>query len=124
MKIINKNFLILYFFHLTLSSFFNYLSYTPVLKELHNQKGIWNFMRDSSLYHNESLILLNYLQLNDFYNFFINFNAHINTKIIALLYFITSINMPIIYIPFHSLLWVITVIIIFKTTYINRSLWE
>ena len=31
-------------------------------------------------------------------------------------YFITSINMPIIYIPFHSLLWVITVIIIFKTT--------
>ena len=73
-------------------------------------------MRDSMLYHNESLILLNYLQTNNFYKYLIFFNEHINTKVISLIYYLTSFNSPITYIPFHSLLWVSSVLLIFYST--------
>ncbi len=116
MKILNRNIFLLYFFHLSLSIFFNYLSYSSFLKDLHNSNGTWNFMRDSLLYHNEALILLNYLETSNFYKYFISFNEHINTKIISLLYYLTTLSLPIIYVPFHSLLWVTSVVLIFYST--------
>ena len=116
MKILNRNIFLLYFFHVTLSIFFNYLSYSSFLKDLHNSNGTWNFMKDSLLYHNEALILLNYLETSNFYQYFISFNEHINTKIISLLYYLTSLSLPIIYAPFHSLLWVTSVVLIFYST--------
>ncbi len=116
MKKLNRYFFLLYFFHLTLSVIFNSLSYSSFLKNLHNGNGTWNFMRDSILYHNESLILLNYLQTNNFYKYFIFFNEHINTKVISLIYYLTSFNSPITYIPFHSLLWVSSVLLVFYST--------
>ncbi len=116
MKKLNRYFFLLYFFHLTLSVIFNSLSYSSFLKNLHNGNGTWNFMRDSALYHNESLILLNYLQTNNFYKYFIYFNEHINTKVISLIYYLTSFNSPVTYIPFHSLLWVFSVMLVFFGT--------
>ena len=104
MKKLNKYLFLLYFFHVLLSFFFNYLSYSSFLNHLHNSNGTWNFMKDSLLYHNESLILLNYLETNNFIKFITSFNEHINTKIIASFYYLTSYSLPIIYIPFHSLL--------------------
>ena len=70
-------------------------------------------MKDSLLYHNESLILLNYLETNNFIKFITSFNEHINTKIIASFYYLTSYSLPITYIPFHSLLWVTSVFLIY-----------
>ena len=118
MKLITKNFFVLYFLHLFLSLCFNVISYSPFLRNLHNQKGIWNFMKDSSLYHAESLILLNHLYERNFIEFITTYNEHINTKFIAFFYAVFQLKIPIAFIPFHSLLWVFTVLLVFRTTLI------
>ena len=77
MKKLNKYLFLLYFFHV-ITFFLIFIIF--FLNHLHNSNGTWNFMKDSLLYHNESLILLNYLETNNFIKFITSFNEHINTK--------------------------------------------
>ena len=116
MFLIKNKFFLLYFFHIFVSVLFNAISYTSFLNSLHNGRGIWNFMRDTILYHNESLILLNYLKELDLYNYFLFYNEHLHTKIISILYYITNFHYPASYIPFHSLIWTLSVLFLYKST--------
>ena len=116
MFLIKNKFFLLYFFHIFVSVLFNAISYTSFLNSLHNGRGSWNFMRDTILYHNESLILLNYLKELDLYNYFLFYNGHLHTKIISILYYITNFHYPASYIPFHSLIWTLSVLFLYKST--------
>ena len=108
-------FLIFITFHIILSACFTLISYSNLLSHLHDQQGIWYFARDSYLYHAEAIILKDYLANNDFYNFFNSFNNHFNVKIISFFYYIFGIDKPFVYIPFNSILWSTSILLVFNT---------
>ena len=107
--------LVLLIFHLIISVSLFVLANSEYLSYLHNGSGVWNFAKDSNLYHKEALISLEYIQQSNWSGWWNVFPTHHNVKLISLSYWLTGYSSPISFSVFNSLTWSISVLLIFNT---------
>ena len=55
---------LLIFSHIAISGFLYLIANSDFLSHLHNGEGFWNFAKDSTIYHKEAIIQLEYLKID------------------------------------------------------------
>jgi len=83
---------------------------------MHNGQGVWWVSADTFVYQQEALIQLEYLKNSNWTGWFTSFNNHINVKIVSLSYWIFGTNNPISLSFTNALIWVFSIILIFKSS--------
>jgi hypothetical protein len=117
-------------FHIFVACLMSWIAHTSFLSHLHgglsttaiNQPGLWNFARDSILYHNETAPFINAINSGDwskwwsgeFGSIIIN-ETHMHVKWLALLYWLTGEENPLLFEIINSVTWVTSVVLIFLT---------
>ena len=103
-------------FHLTISYIFIFIANSNFLEHLHNGEGFWNFAIDATLYHKEALIQVEYLREREWLSWFFSFPNHQNVKAISIAYWITGSSNQFSFAFVNSLIWVFSILLIFKST--------
>ena len=107
----------LFLFHVFIASVMAWLSYSPYLATLHNGAGFWKFSIDSTLYHQEAISLLEYLNSGDFNEWWLGYPRHKHVRFIALVYWVFGDTYPLLFELVNSFVWVISVVLIYRATY-------
>ena len=107
---------LLIFFHIAFSGFLALIASSDFLSHLHNGEGFWNFAKDSTLYHKEAIIQLQYLKDSDWVRWFLSFPDHQNVKLISLSYWVSGYSIPFSYALVNAVIWLLSVILIFKSS--------
>ena len=107
---------LLIFFHIAFSGFLALIASSDFLSHLHNGEGFWNFAKDSTLYHKEAIIQLQYLKDSDWVRWFLSFPNHQNVKLISLSYWVSGYSIPFSYALVNAVIWLLSVILIFKSS--------
>jgi hypothetical protein len=111
----------LFIFHIALASTMHWLAHSPYFTHLHNGQGFWNFARDSTLYQDEALTLLDTLNSGNWEQWWAGIDLpnnnrqikHAHVKWITLIYWISGEKSPLIFEIVNSATWVISVILVF-----------
>jgi hypothetical protein len=116
----------LFFFHITVACMMFWLAHSPFFSHLHNGQGFWNFAIDSTLYHKEAVQLVPALNSGDWSKWWnSSFGddiahqvSHAQVKWIALTYWVTGKEVPLLFELFNSVTWVSSVVIIYLAAHI------
>jgi hypothetical protein len=103
-------------FHMFLSVIFSSIAHSSIAANLHNGEGVWNFARDSTLYHREAIIETQLLNDGLWLEWLNSHKYHFNTKAISILYWLTNIKNPLIFELVNGPLWVISIVSIYKSS--------
>ena len=114
-KNLTITFFVLVIFHALLSAIFFFIANTNYFTSLHNSQGFWHFASDSILYHNEALNSKILLQNSDWIGWFNSYIGHVHVKYIALLYWLSGIDLPIIFEAVNGPIWACSILLIFRS---------
>ena len=114
----------LFIFHYSISVLLYFISYSEFLSFLHNSQGVWYVTRDVAMFHEQAIRVADYFSEGKIglYEFLKNripdiYNSNSNIKWQGLLYWITGVKKPIIFIIITSTCWPFCIILCKKTFY-------
>ena len=105
---------ILMSFHAVIAIVFFVIANSEHLSHLHNGAGIWNFARDATLYHKESIDMVSLLRNYEWIAWWLSYPYHQNVKLISLTYWLTGYSVPISFEIVNAMVWSLSVILIYK----------
>ena len=111
-------YLFLFLFHASVAVLLYLIANSDFLAHLHNGEGFWNFSRDSTLYHAESVQMVEYLRNGEWRAWFSSFPYHHNVKIVSIIYWLTGTTSPISYEIVNGTVWALSVVITFRLSYL------
>ena len=83
-------FVFLLLFHIIISVILFGVANTEYFSNFHNGEGFWNFAKDSTLYHQESINLITYLEKSAWLDWWHLYPGHMHVKLASLIYCITG----------------------------------
>jgi len=107
---------LLFLFHMFVAVIFSLVAYSSIASNFHNGDGLWNFARDSTLYHTEAIHLVQMINESAWLEWWESYTYHYNVKLISLIYWVTGYNLPITFELINSLMWVISVVAIYASS--------
>lgn len=108
---------LLLLFHVLISVAFSLVAYSSsIALHLHDGNGLWNFSRDSTLYHKEAQDLVQLITESDWLSWWELYPYHYNVKLISLVYWATGYNLPIVFELINGPIWVISIIAIYASS--------
>ena len=81
-------FVFLLLFHIIISVILFSVANTEYFSSLHNGEGLWNFARDSTLYHKEAINLTSYIEKYEWFDWWHLYPDKQHLKLISLIYWI------------------------------------
>ena len=92
-------FVFLLLFHIIISVILFSIANTEYFSSLHNGEGLWNFARDSTLYHKEALTLVTYLENSAWVDWWHipTYTKVMHIQVVSLMYWITGYHSPIVF---------------------------
>ena len=111
-------FVFLLLFHIIISVILFSVANTEYFSSLHNGEGLWNFARDSTLYHREALILVTYLENSAWVDWWQmpNKTKLMHIQVISLIYWITGYHSPITFEIVNSVVWATSLLLIYRVS--------
>jgi len=103
-------------FHMFLSVIFSLIAHSSIADHLHDGEGFWHFAGDATLYHREAIIQTQLLNDGLWLEWFKSYKYHLNTKAISILYWLTSVENPLIFELINGPLWVVSIVSIYKSS--------
>jgi hypothetical protein len=100
-------------FHVIASCIVSWISYSPYFTDFHNGNGLWNFSRDSTLYHLEAIELVDSIRAGNWGEWWSLYSMHAHVKWLALIYWIFDEANPLLFEFINSLVWVASVVTLY-----------
>jgi hypothetical protein len=100
----------LFVFHVITSFIVSWIAYSPYFTGFHNENGLWNFSRDSTLYHLEAIELVESIRIGNWGKWWSLHSEHAHVKWLALIYWIFDEANPLLFEFINSVVWVVSVI--------------
>jgi len=116
MKNKRSMFVFLLLFHIIISITLFSAANTEYFSSLHNGEGLWNFARDSTLYHEEALNLVTYIEKSAWFDWWYLYPDHQHIKLISLVYWITGYHSPIAFEIVNSVVWATSLFLIYRVS--------
>ncbi len=111
-----KTIFLLLSFHIFVSVIFSLVAYSSIASHLHDGNGLWNFAKDSTLYHKEAIHLVQLINESHWLEWWKLYPYHLNVKLISLIYWVTGYSLPIMFELINSLMWVISIVAIYASS--------
>ena len=109
-------FCLLLIFHALVTIILFVIANSEYLSHLHNGQGFWNFSRDSTLYHQEAINASTLLHNSQWLDWWSSYRLHQHVKWIALVYWATGYEAPILFEIINGLVWSSSIILIYKSS--------
>ena len=109
-------FCLLLVFHALVAIILFVIANSEYLSHLHNGQGYWNFSRDSTLYHQEAINASTFLHNSQWLDWWSSYPLHQHVKWIALVYWTTGYEAPILFEIINGLVWSFSIILIYKSS--------
>ena len=109
-------FCLLLIFHALVAIILFVIANSEYLSHLHNGQGFWNFAKDSTLYHQEAINASTFLHNSQWLDWWSSYPLHQHVKWIALVYWATGYEAPILFEIINGLVWSSSIILIYKSS--------
>ncbi|MBT4354381.1 MAG: hypothetical protein HOD13_07445, partial [Rhodospirillaceae bacterium] len=109
-------FCLLLIFHALVAIILFVIANSEYLSHLHNGQGFWNFSRDSTVYHQEAINASTFLHNSQWLDWWSSYHLHQHVKWIALVYWATGYEAPILFEIINGLVWSSSIILIYKSS--------
>ncbi len=109
-------FCLLLIFHALVAIILFVIANSEYLSHLHNGQGFWNFSQDSTLYHQEAINASTLLHNSQWLDWWSSYRLHQHVKWIALVYWATGYEAPILFEIINGLVWSSSIILIYKSS--------
>ena len=109
-------FCLLLIFHALVAIILFVVANSEYLSNLHNGQGFWNFSRDSTLYHQEAINASTFLRNSQWFDWWSAYELHQHVKWIALVYWATGYEAPILFEIINGLVWSSSIILLYKSS--------
>ena len=117
-------FCLLLIFHALVAIILLVIANSEYLSHLHNGQGFWEFAIDSTKYHQEASNSTTFLRNSQWLDWWSSYERHKHVKWIALVYWVTGYEAPILFEIINGLVWSSSIILIYKSSKIifNNSI--
>ena len=109
-------FCLLLIFHALVAIILLVIANSEYLSHLHNGQGFWYFAIDSTLYHQEAINSTTFLRNSQWLDWWSSYVRHQHVKWIALVYWATGYEAPILFEIINGLVWSSSIILIYKSS--------
>jgi len=109
-------FCLLLIFHALVAILLFDIANSEYLSHLHNGQGFWYSTIDSTLYHQEAINASTFLHNSQWLDWWSSYGRHKHVKWIALVYWATGYESPILFQIINGLVWSSSIILIYKTS--------
>ena len=109
-------FCLLLIFHALVAIILLVIANSEYLSHLHNGQGFWYFAIDSTLYHQEASNSATFLRNSQWLDWWSSYGRHQHVKWIALVYWATGYEAPILFEIINGLVWSSSIILIYKSS--------
>ena len=109
-------FCLLLIFHALVAIILFVIANSEYLSHLHNGQGFWYFAIDSTLYHQEASNSTTFLRNSQWLDWWSSYGRHKHVKWIALVYWATGYEAPILFEIINGLVWSSSIILIYKSS--------
>ena len=109
-------FCLLLIFHALVAIILFVIANSEYLSHLHNGQGFWYFAIDSTLYHQEAINSTTFLSNSQWLDWWSSYGRHKHVKWIALVYWATGYEAPILFEIINGLVWSSSIILIYKSS--------
>ena len=109
-------FCLLLIFHALVAIILFVIANSENLSHLHNGQGFWYFAIDSTLYHQEAINSTTFLRNSQWLDWWSSYGRHQHVKWIALVYWATGYESPILFEIINGLVWSSSIILIYKSS--------
>jgi hypothetical protein len=100
-------------FHFITSFIVFWIAHSPYFSGFHNENGLWNFSRDSTLYHIEAIELVDSIRLGNWREWWSLYSVHAHVKWLALIYWVFDEANPLLFEFINSVVWVASVVTLY-----------
>jgi len=100
-------------FHVVMSCMVSWIAYSPYFADFHNGNGLWNFSKDSTVYHAEAIELVDSIRAGDWVEWWSLYSLHAHVRWLALLYWIFDEANPLLFESINSVVWVASVVSVY-----------
>jgi hypothetical protein len=97
-------------FHVITSFIVSWIAYSHYFISFHNGNGLWNFSRDSTLYHLEAIELVDSIRVGNWGEWWYLHSMHAHVKWLALIYWVFDEANPLLFEFINSVVWVASVV--------------
>ena len=109
-------FCLLLIFHALVAIILFVIANSEYLSHLHNGQGFWHFAIDSTLYHQEASNSTTFLRNSQWLDWWSSYGRHQHVKWIALVYWATGYEAPLLFEIINGLVWSSSIILIYKSS--------
>ena len=109
-------FCLLLIFHALTAIILLVIANSEYLSYLHNGQGFWYFAIDSTLYHQEASNSTTFLRNSQWLDWWSSYVRHQHVKWIALVYWATGYEAPILFEIINGLVWSSSIVLLYKSS--------
>ena len=109
-------FCLLLIFHALVAIILFVVANSEYLSHLHNGQGFWYFAIDSTLYHQEASNSTTFLRNSQWLDWWSSYGRHQHVKWIALVYWATGYEAPILFEIINGLVWSSSIVLLYKSS--------